>query len=122
MKFGWINLFNAGILLLILLPNLLYAIKYKSEKNLCPSLLMNAIEQAGRYGCMIFLCVPLFVWEFGFASKPEMLLYFAGNALLLAAYWIVYGSYFHKKTPARAMTLAALPAGSRPASAFMGKC
>ena len=109
MKFGWINLWGAGIVLLMLIPNVLYAIKNKGERNLCSNRLMNVLEQSGRYGCMIFMVVPLFVWEFGFGSVGEMLVYLIGNGLLLAAYGIVYAFYFGKKTRARAMALTILP-------------
>ncbi len=51
MKFGWINVFGAAIVILMLLPNILYATKNRDEKNLCKNKLMNVIEQAGRYSC-----------------------------------------------------------------------
>ena len=35
MEFGWINLFGAIIVAIILIPNIIYAIKNKDEKNLC---------------------------------------------------------------------------------------
>jgi hypothetical protein len=55
MKFGWINLFSACIVVLMLIPNIIYALSHKDEKNLCTNKLMNVLEQGGRYGCII-LC------------------------------------------------------------------
>ena len=34
MEFGWINVFGAIIVILMLIPNIVYAIKNKNEKNL----------------------------------------------------------------------------------------
>ena len=110
MQFGWINLFGAGIVVLMLLPNILYAIKNKDEKNLCTNRVMNLIEQIGRYACIVLMWFPLLVWEFGFASVAAMLLYFVGNGALLAAYWIGYLIYFKKKNAGLALALAILPA------------
>ena len=110
MQFGWINLFGAGIVVLMLLPNILYAIKNKDEKNLCTNRGMNLIEQIGRYACIVLMWFPLLVWEFGFASVAAMLLYFVGNGAMLVAYWIFYFIYFKKKTAGLALALAVLPA------------
>ena len=110
MKFGWLNLFGAGIVLLLLLPNIVYAIKNKDEKNLCTNRLMNALEQVGRYACITLMWLPLLVWEFGFAGIYEMILYFAGNGALLAAYWLTFALYMKEKNEKRALVLAVLPA------------
>ncbi|MBQ6267295.1 MAG: hypothetical protein IJK64_05935 [Clostridia bacterium] len=110
MKFGWINLFGAVIVLLMLLPNIDYAIKNKDEKNLCTNRLMNLTEQIGRYACIVLMWLPLLVWEFGFQSVAQMLLYVAGNAALLAVYYIVFALYFRQRSIGRALALAILPA------------
>lgn len=110
MKFGWINGFGAGVVLLMLIPNVVYAIKNKGGQNLCANRLMNVLEQVGRYACIVLMWLPLLVWEFGFASVLEMLLYLAGNGVLLAAYWIVFLLYFKRKSRTRALALAILPA------------
>ncbi|MBR3095651.1 MAG: hypothetical protein IKH12_08695, partial [Clostridia bacterium] len=79
MKFGWINGFGAAIVVLMLIPNILYALKNKGETNRCSNRLMNLLEQIGRYACIVLMWLPLLVWEFGFADVPQMLLYLAGN-------------------------------------------
>lgn len=53
MEFGWINLFGATIVIILLIPNIFYAIKNKDIENRCRNKIMNAIEQIGRYGCII---------------------------------------------------------------------
>ncbi len=110
MEFGWINLFGGIIVLLMLIPNIVYALKNREERNLCTNRVMNVVEQAGRYGCIVWMWLPLLVWKFGFRSASEMLLYFLGNGVLLVAYWLVFARYMRKKTAKRALVLAILPA------------
>ena len=55
MEFGWINLFGAVIVILMLIPNIVYAVKNKSEQNLCTNRFMNVIEQLGRYACIFLM-------------------------------------------------------------------
>ena len=109
MKFGWINVFGAVIVILMLIPNIIYALKNKDEKNNCANQFMNVIEQIGRYACIVLMWLPLLVWKFGFSSVFELLLYLVGNGCLLAAYWFVYAGYLKRKTWKRALALAVLP-------------
>lgn len=109
MGFGWINVFGAGFVVLLLIPNIVYALKNRDEKNLCHNRVMNAVEQVGRYACVVLMWFPLLVWKFGFTSVPEMLLYFAGNGGLLLAYWLIYARYLKERTAKRALALAVIP-------------
>lgn len=110
MKFGWINVFGAIIVILLLIPNIVYAIKNRGEENLCTDRFMNVIEQVGRYACIILMWLPLLVWKFGYGSVLEMFLYLAGNGILLIAYWIVFAIYMRRRSPKLAIVLAVLPA------------
>lgn len=109
MEFGWINVFGAVIVVLMLIPNIVYAIKNKGEKNLCANRFMNIVEQVGRYACIVLMWMPLLVWKFGFASVLDMMLYMACNGLLLAAYWIAFAFYMKRRTVRLAIVLAVLP-------------
>ena len=111
MEFGWINVFGAGIVILMIIPNIIYAMRNRDQKNLCTNRLMNIIEQIGRYACIILMWLPLLVWKFGFSSVLAMLLYLVGNGCLLAVYWILFTLYLKKKTRKRALLLAVIPSG-----------
>ena len=110
MEFGWINVFGAVIVVLMLIPDIVYAVRNRGEKNLCTNQVMNTAELIGRYCCMVLMFRPLLVWKFGFASVLEMLLYIGGNAALLAAYWISFAVYGKRRTVRLALALAVLPA------------
>lgn len=109
MEFGWINLFGAVFVALLLIPNIVYAVKNKCGENLCKNRLMNLIEQIGRYGCIVLMWLPLFTWEFGFASVFYMLLYVFGNAALVAAYFVLFAVYLKQKSKGLAIALAIIP-------------
>ncbi|MBP0989573.1 MAG: hypothetical protein J5874_00110 [Oscillospiraceae bacterium] len=109
MKFGWINAFGAGFVILILIPNIVYALKNKGEKNLCRNRFMNVTEQIGRYACIVLMWLPLLIMKFRFASVFECFLYMAGNGIFLIAYWIVFAIYLKRKNKRFAIVLAILP-------------
>lgn len=109
MQFNWINWFNGLIVLIMLILNIIYAIKNKVFKNKCKNKYIIVLEQIGRYSSMILMCVPLLVWEFGFQSVAEMILYFLCDTLLLVAYLVIWRLYFIRPALKSALGLALLP-------------
>ena len=110
MEFGWINLFGAGIIVLIMIPNIIYATGQKQdETQIEVPRGLSACEQVGRYGCIILMWLPLLVWKFGFGSVEEFLIYLIGNGALLLCYYLSWMLYSRKKTLSVAMALAIIP-------------
>ena len=110
MEFGWINLFGAGIIVLIMIPNIIYAAGQKQdETQIEVPRGLSACEQVGRYGCIILMWLPLLVWKFGFGSVEEFLIYLIGNGALLLCYYLPWMLYSRKKTLSVAMALAIIP-------------
>ncbi|MDE6997315.1 MAG: hypothetical protein K2P04_05490 [Oscillospiraceae bacterium] len=113
MKFGIFNLWCAGILGLILVPNLLYAIRRREGGISSGSRAVNALEQIGRFGCMVFMVVPLGVrgGEFGFYSPEELVIWGFGTLLLLAAYYVCWAFFARRPGRRLALALALIPCG-----------
>ena len=110
MEFGWINLFGAGIIVLIMIPNIIYAARQKQdETQIEVPHGLSACEQVGRYGCIILMWLPLLVWKFGFGSVEEFLIYLIGNGVLLLCYYLFWMFYSRKRTLSVAMALAIIP-------------
>ncbi|MGM9617069.1 hypothetical protein [Butyricicoccus sp.] len=86
MRLGWFNVFHVIVLVIMLTPNLIYAMWHKNDMNRCANRLMNLLEQVGRYGCMLFMVLPIGSDEFGFYSVLDLLLYAAILPILLAVY------------------------------------
>lgn len=110
MEFGFINLFAGIVIVVMLIPNIIYAVTHRDAQNVCENKVMNLLEQIGRYASMALMVLPLGVWEFGFASVAECLIYFFGNCALLLSYLVIWCLYFAAPTRTKAMALAIIPA------------
>lgn len=106
---GWLNVWGLFIVVLIMLPNIVYAVKFPGVGSKCKNKLMNVLEQIGRYGCMVLMVCSIGMDGFGFSSLDAFLLYLFGNTALLLGYWIVWLLFFHRRTFAKSMALAILP-------------
>ncbi len=107
---NWINLFGLITIVLMLIPNILYAIKFKGQETKCKCCRsMYILEQVGRYGSMFLMAFNIGIAEFGFASETHFTLYAISNIALLVAYWFVYALYFHKRTNWKSIALAIIP-------------
>lgn len=106
---SWINIFGLIIVILMLLPNIIYAVKYRGIDNKCKSVIMNVIEQIGRYASMFLMIFNIGLAEFGFSSTMAFFIYFLGNIILLTGYWIAWILYFNKKNVWKSMALAIIP-------------
>ena len=105
----WINLFGLFLVVLLLIPNVIYAFKFREQENKCKNKGINILEQTGRYASMFLMVFNIGIAEFGFSSVGAFLLYSFGNVCLLLVYWIVWMFYFHKQGFGKAMILAVLP-------------
>ena len=107
--FGWLNLYGLILVLLLLIPNIIYALKHRGEENKCRNRLMNILEQIGRYGCMFLMVFNIGLAEFGFASLGAFLVYLFGGIILMISYWVIWGLYFNKATYSKQIALAVIP-------------
>lgn len=109
MQFNWINAFGAIIMALIMVPNIIYAARFKGEENKCTSKALSITEQVGRYGCFALMVVNLGVYEFGFRSTEGFCVWLVLNILLLLSYFVFWAFYFKKQTRFAALMLAVIP-------------
>lgn len=109
--FGWNNIFGLVIVIIMIIPNFLYAMRFRDAENRCTNKIMNILEQIGRYASVILMFVPLGLrdFEFGFYSKMAFLVYFFCNGGLLLIYIIIWLFYFKKKSLHKALALAIIP-------------
>ena len=110
MEYNMITVFNAIIVVLMLIPSVAMAFKFKKFRNRCTNTAMNICEQLGRYGAILFMIVPFGLKEFGFGHINEFLVYLFANVILLAVYIIVWLSFMKKQTYIKAMIMAVVPA------------
>jgi len=108
-EFGWISGWGAMIVIIMLVPNIIFTIKNPHLENKCKNVIMNSIEQVGRYTSMVLMIVPVLVWKFGFKSVLEMILYVAVTSVLLLLYLLVWLFYLKSQSKNKAILLALLP-------------
>lgn len=112
-KLGWgpFSIFGLIDVILILIPNIIYALtKGKNKKNKCDNRLMNILEQIGRYACMFFMIFNIFGSEFGFADLGLFIIYaFGMPAIIIFAYWVLWIVYFVKERYWEQIALAIIP-------------
>ena len=65
---NWLNISGLIFVVLLLIPNIIHAIKVKNQKNKCSNKFLNVMEQIGRYGCMFLMVFNIGIAEFGFRS------------------------------------------------------
>lgn len=107
MVLNLINFIEVAIVWILIIPDLLYSIHKEKREYKKPDP-ASVTEQFGRYISMLLMVLPLGIWEFGFRSSEEMIIYFAGNGILLLAYIFVYVLFFKKQDFFKAMVLATI--------------
>ena len=108
MEFGVINIANAVILGLIMIPNIVYAIRGGTDST-SDNPIVTILEQVGRYASMVLMVLPLGVWKFGFPSVGEFLAYLFGNGMLVLLYLVTWIFYSRKKNYTETLILAITP-------------
>ncbi len=107
---GWFNYIGLIIIVIIMIPNVIFAIKSRGEfNNSYKNRFAEVFEQAGRYGCMVLMIINIPYTYFGFWFDGALLAYIIINAALCVAYivcWIVFWQETHL---GKALTLSILP-------------
>lgn len=92
MNFGWINWINIAVIACLILVNVIAVKKGLSENFRSRYMLVNILEQIGRYGSMAFMVFPIFArnQKFGFSSLAEMFIWLFTTVLLLLIYVVLW--------------------------------
>ena len=108
MVLNLINFIEAGVLWILLIPELLFAIHNPPKKEIPKNKILCTVEQIGRYASMVLLILPIGINEFGFYSVEEMIIYFAANGILFAAYITIFLLFSKKQSLYKALSLAGI--------------
>lgn len=81
----WFNYYGLIAVVIILIPNIIYAVKTKAKyESKFSNKAFSVIEQIGRYGCMLFMTFNVPYTYFGLWFDCALTVYLAvGGALLL---------------------------------------
>lgn len=109
MEFNFINGMGAMIVTIMLLPNILYALKKPQGENRCHDRRLLIMEQFGRYACIVMMVLPLGIREFGFPNVLALIIYLLGNTFTLLGYLMAWLRYWQSPDRRKAILLAILP-------------
>ncbi len=107
---GWINIFGLVFMVIIMIPNVIFALKCKDGfGNRWENKAVEALEQIGRYGCFAFMVINIPKTWFGWASDEAFALYLIVDAVLVTAYCMIWAVCFKKNSVFRALSLSIIP-------------
>ena len=106
----WINIFGVIFITIIMVPNIIYALKCREGfVNKWNNKVIEIIEQIGRFGCFGFMVVNIpGTWP-GWWSDEAFAMYLIVNSLLIILYCIIWIICFRKNTVFRALALSIIP-------------
>lgn len=107
---GWINIFGLVFMVIIMIPNVIFALKCKDGfGNRWENKTVEVLEQIGRYGCFAFMVINIPKTWFGWASDEAFALYLIVDAVLVTAYCMIWAVCFKKNSVFRALSLSIIP-------------
>lgn len=106
----WINVYGLIFMVVILIPNIVFAAKNKGGfQNLWRNRIVETLEQIGRIGCFVLMVLIIPSCGFGFGSDEQLALYLIVDAVLTAAYCLIWIICFKRNSVFRALALSVIP-------------
>ena len=107
---GWINIFGLVFMVIIMIPNVVFALKCRDRfENRQKNKIIEVLEQVGRYGLFAFMLINIPGTWFGWASDEAFALYLIVDAVLVTAYCVIWAVCFKKNSVFRALSLSVIP-------------
>ena len=106
----WINIFGLIFMAVIMIPNIIFAIKCKNGfENKWSNKPVEMIEQIGRFGCFGFMIINVPGISFGWWSDGAFAFYLIIDSLLVALYCAIWIICWKKNTVFKALALSISP-------------
>ncbi len=106
----WINIFGAIFIVVIMVPNIIYALKCRDGfENKWNNKGIEIVEQIGRFGCFGFMVVNIPGTWFGWWSDEAFAMYLIANSVLIIVYCVIWIICFRKNTVFKALALSIIP-------------
>lgn len=106
----WINVFGAVFMVIIMMPNIIYALKCKDGfENKWNNKGVEIVEQIGRFGCFGFMVINIPGTWFGWWSDEAFAMYIIANMVLIILYCVIWIICFKKNTLFKALALSIIP-------------
>lgn len=106
----WFNYYGLAIVAIIMIPNIIFAIKHKDGFiNNYKNKAVEILEQIGRYACFVLMIFNIPYTWIGFYFTYGLLVYLIVNAVLVLAYCLIWIIMWKKSGIVRALLLSIIP-------------
>ena len=107
---GWFNYDGLAIMAVIMIPNIVYAVKHKSETTAVYNNKAVVIaEQIGRYGCFVLMIFNIPYTYFDFWFDYALIVYLSVNGGLCLAYLMFWAICRNNNGKLKALSLSIIP-------------
>ncbi len=106
----WINIFGLVFMTLVMIPNILFAIRCKEGfANRWHNRFVELTEQIGRFGCFGFMVFNIPGTFFGWWSEEAFAVYLIADGFLVLLYCLLWLLLWKKNNLFRALSLSVIP-------------
>ena len=106
----WINIYGLIFIVIIMIPNIIFAVKCKDGfENKRSNKVVEITEQIGRFGCFDFMIINIPKTWFGWRSDEAFAVYLIVDAILVLFYCAIWIVCFKKNSVFRALSLSVIP-------------
>lgn len=105
----WFNYYGLAIMAVIMIPNIIYAVKHKNQAAFYDNKAAIIFEQIGRYCCFAFMIFNIPYTYTGFWFSFGKIFYITINAVLLFGYCISWSVLWNKNGIVKALLLSIIP-------------
>lgn len=107
---NWFNYYGLALMVIIMIPNIVYAIKQKnSSTNSYRNKAVEVLEQLGRYGVTVFMIFNIPYTFLGFYFSFAETVYIIINAVLVLSYCLLYVIMRKESSIKKALLLSIIP-------------
>ena len=107
---SWFNYYGLAIMAIIMIPNIVYAVKHKADnENTYNNKAVTILEQIGRYGCMVLMVFNIPYTYFNFWFDYALIVYLSVNGGLCIVYLIFWIVCWNRSGKLKALSLSIIP-------------
>ena len=106
---GWFNYYGLAVMAVIMIPNIIYAVKHKNSENAYRNKAVEISEQIGRYGCMVVMIFNIPYTYFNFWFDYALIVYLSVNGALCFVYLTFWVICWNRNDKLKALSLSIIP-------------
>ena len=106
---SWFNYYGLAIMAIIMIPNVIYAIKHRDGFTKTEYKWVEILEQIGRYACFALMIINIPYACFNFWFEHALLVYLCINGGLCLAYLIFWIICWNRNGKLKALALSIIP-------------